>query len=114
VFSSHDRVTLTRAFITYVRPLHAYASCCWSPYHIADTRLVEPVLVCTCVYSSHKYHSKVQIPKYSIRRVLEYKYLGASEYFSMYLSTIVLEYTSTLGNISIIDQLQAVMVETCF
>lgn len=42
-FLSRDRVNLIRAFITYVRPLLEYATCCWSPHHIADIKLVESV-----------------------------------------------------------------------
>ena len=34
---------MTRAFVTYVRPLLEYASCVWSPYLLKHIRRVESV-----------------------------------------------------------------------
>jgi ribonuclease P/MRP protein subunit RPP40 len=42
-FLSKDVRTLTRAFISYVRPLLEYASVSWSPYHTKDIELLESV-----------------------------------------------------------------------
>jgi hypothetical protein len=42
-FISKDIATLVRAFNVYVRPLLEYASCVWSPYHIADINQIEAV-----------------------------------------------------------------------
>jgi len=42
-FISRDTVTLTRAFVTYVRPILEYASVIWSPYHINQISKLESV-----------------------------------------------------------------------
>ena len=42
-FLSHDALSLTRAYITFVRPLLEYASLVWSPNFKCDVDLVEGV-----------------------------------------------------------------------
>ena len=42
-FLSKDATTLTKAFITYVRPILEYASVIWSPYHIGEIAKLESV-----------------------------------------------------------------------
>ena len=42
-FVSRDIATLTRAFITYVRPMLEYASTVWSPSHITLIKKIESV-----------------------------------------------------------------------
>jgi len=42
-FISRDAVILTRAFVTYVRPILEYASVIWSPYHVNKISKVETV-----------------------------------------------------------------------
>jgi len=42
-FISRDAFTLLRAFKVYVRPIHEYASCTWSPHHILKIQQVETV-----------------------------------------------------------------------
>jgi hypothetical protein len=42
-FISRDAVTLTRAFVAYVRPILEYASVVWSPYHVNQICKLESV-----------------------------------------------------------------------
>jgi len=42
-FISRDAVTLTRAFVTYVRPILEYALVIWSPYHVNQISKLELV-----------------------------------------------------------------------
>jgi len=42
-FISRDAVTLTRAFVAYVRPILEYASVIWSPYHVNQISKLESV-----------------------------------------------------------------------
>ena len=42
-FLSKDQRVLTKAFVTYVRPILEYVSVMWSPYHIKEISKVESV-----------------------------------------------------------------------
>ena len=42
-FLSKERVSLIKAFITYVRPLVEYVSCVWSPSSVGLIRKIEAV-----------------------------------------------------------------------
>ena len=42
-FLSRDVSTLTKAFVTYVRPILEYATVIWSPYHIGEIAKLESV-----------------------------------------------------------------------
>ena len=42
-FLSKDATTLTKAFVTYVRPILEYASVVWSPYHLGEIAKLESV-----------------------------------------------------------------------
>ena len=42
-FLSRDATTLTKAFVTYVRPILEYATVIWSPYHIGEIAKLEYV-----------------------------------------------------------------------
>jgi len=42
-FTSKDVITMTRAFVVYVRPLLEYTSSVWSPYLLKDIKRVESV-----------------------------------------------------------------------
>jgi len=43
VFISRDAVTLTRAFVAYVRPILEHFSVIWSPYHVNKISILESV-----------------------------------------------------------------------
>jgi len=42
-FLSKDATTLTKAFVTYVRPILKYASVIWSPYHLGEIAKLKSV-----------------------------------------------------------------------
>jgi len=42
-FPSKDATTLTKAFVTYVRPILEYASVIWSPYQLGEIAKLESV-----------------------------------------------------------------------
>ena len=42
-FVSRNPELLTRAFVTYVRPILEYSTCVWSPYTLKDIRKLENV-----------------------------------------------------------------------
>ena len=42
-FLSKDAATLTKAYVTYVRPILEYATVIWSPYHVGEIAKLESV-----------------------------------------------------------------------